>query len=55
MAVAIHLFGFIDSFTKYYKCICYERDFMTSLSEIIEAFKSTSGYLDVLLNVDNPY
>ena len=39
---------------------CYERDFMTSLSdikqaEIIEAFKSTSGYLDNLLNIDNPY
>ena len=38
---------------------CYERYFMTSLSdvkqaEIIEAFKSTSGYLD-LLNIDNPY
>ena len=32
---------------------CYERDFMTSLSdakqaEIIEAFKSTSRYLDDL-------
>ena len=39
---------------------CYERDFMTSLSdikqgEIIEAFKSTSRYLDHLLNIDNPY
>ena len=38
---------------------CYERYFMTSLSdikqaEIIEAFKSTSRYLDDLLNVDNP-
>ena len=38
--------------------ICYERDFMTSLSavkqaEIIEAFKSTSRY--DLLNIDNPY
>ena len=33
---------------------------MTSLSdvkqaEIIEAFKSTSRYLDALLNIDNPY
>ena len=33
---------------------------MTSLSdvkqaEIIEAFKSTSRYLDDLLNIDNPY
>ena len=39
---------------------CYERDFLTSLShvkqaEIIEAFKSTSRYLDDLLNTDNPY
>ena len=39
---------------------CYERDFMTSHSgvkqaEIIEAFKSTSRYLDDLLNIDNPY
>ena len=39
---------------------CYERDFMTSLSdvkqaELIEAFKSTSRYLDDLLNIDNPY
>ena len=38
----------------------YERDFMTSLSdvkqaEIIEAFKSKSRYLDDLLNIDNPY
>ena len=38
---------------------CYERDFMTSLSdvkkaEIVEAFKSTSRYLDDLLNIDNP-
>ena len=39
---------------------CYERDFMTSLSdvkqaEIIEEFKSTSRYLDDRLNIDNPY
>ena len=39
---------------------CYERDFMTSLSdvkqaEIIEAFKTTSRYLDDFLNIDNPY
>ena len=37
---------------------CYERDFMMSLSankdaEIIEAFSSTSRYLDDLLNIDN--
>ena len=38
---------------------CYERDFMTSLSgdnqADIEAFKSTSRYLDDFLNIDNPY
>ena len=39
---------------------CYERVFMTSLSdvkqaEIIEAFKSTSRYLDDLLNIDSLY
>ena len=39
---------------------CYERDFMKSLSrenqaDIIEAFNSTSRYLDVLLNIDNIY
>ena len=39
---------------------CYERDFMTSLSDdyqadIIEAFNPTSRYLDDLLNIDNPY
>ena len=39
---------------------CYERDFMTYLSdvkqaEITEAFKSISRYLDDLLNIDNPY
>ena len=39
---------------------CYERDFMTSLSDdnqadIIEAFNSTFRYLDDLLNIDNPY
>ena len=39
---------------------CYERDFMLSLSDnnqadIIEAFNSTSRYLDDLLNIVNPY
>ena len=39
---------------------CYERDFMLSLSEdtqsdVIEAFNSTSGYLDDLLNIDNNF
>ena len=39
---------------------CYERDFMLSMSDnnqadIIEAFNSTSRYLDDLLNIDNPY
>ena len=37
---------------------CYEKDFMTSISdfkqaEIIEAFNSTSRYLSDLLNIDN--
>ena len=39
---------------------CYERDFMKDLSsdnqaDVIEAFNSTSRYLDDLLNIDNPY
>ena len=39
---------------------CYERDFIISPSddtqaEVIEAFNSTSRYLDDLLNIDNPY
>ena len=39
---------------------CYESDFTISPSDdkqadIIEAFKSTSRYLDDLLNIDNPY
>ena len=39
---------------------CYERDIMKSLSrenqvDIIEAFNSTSRYLDDLLNIDNIY
>ena len=40
--------------------LCYERDCMLSPSDnnqtdIIEAFNSTSRYLDYLLNIDNPY
>ena len=39
---------------------CYERDFMLSLSynnqaDVVEAFNSTSRYLDDLLNIDDPY
>ena len=36
---------------------CYERDFMDSLNQAdgIEAFNSTSRYLDDLLNIGNPY
>ena len=39
---------------------CYERDFTLSLSDnnqadVIEAFNSTSIYLDDLLNIDKPY
>ena len=40
--------------------LCYERKVMMSLSEekqseVIEAFSSTSRYLDDLLNIDNNY
>ena len=40
--------------------ICYARDFMASLSsnkgaEIIQAFNSTSRYLNDLINIENPY
>ena len=43
---------------SYLFLFCYERDFMLSLSDnkqtdIIEAFNSTSRYLDDLLNIDN--
>ena len=39
---------------------CYETDFMLCLSddnqsEVIEAFSSTSRYLDDLLNIDNNF
>ena len=39
---------------------CYERDFTLSLSDnnqadVVEAFNSTSRYLDDLLKSDNPY
>ena len=44
----------------YLLLFCYERDFMSSFSdvkqaEIIEVFKLTSRYLDDLLNIDNSY
>ena len=40
--------------------LCYERDIILCLSDnnhaaAIEAFNSTSRYLDNLLNIDNPY
>ena len=55
-----------DSSTLYSLCaplgadlflFCYERDFMKSLSrenqaDVIEAFNSTSSYLDDLLNIE---
>ena len=39
---------------------CYERDFMMSLSDdkqtdVIDAFYTTSGYLDDVLNINNVY
>ena len=48
-----HLVGDLFSY-------CYERNFMDSLNhdnqaDVIEAFNSTSRYLDDLLNNDNPY
>ena len=38
--------------------LCYERDFMLSLSgnnqvDVVDIFNSTSKYLDNLLNIDN--
>ena len=40
--------------------VCYERDFIKFLlrenqADIIEAFNSTSRYIDYLLNIDNIY
>ena len=40
--------------------LCYERDFMMSLSDdkqadIIDAFNTTSRYLDDILNIKNVY
>ena len=40
--------------------LCYERDFMMSLSDnkqadIIDAFNTTSRYLDDILNINNVY
>ena len=48
------------SLVAYLFLLCYERDLMLSLSDnnqtdIIEAFNSTSRYLDDFLNIDNPY
>ena len=34
---------------------CYERDFMTSFSYVLEAFNSTSRYLEYLINNNIPY
>ena len=39
---------------------CYERDFMMSLSDdtqadVIDAFKTSSRYLDDILNINNVY
>ena len=40
--------------------LCYERDFMMSLSDdkqadVIDAFNTTSRYLDDILNINNVY
>ena len=47
-------------FFFYFFLYCYERDVMDSLihdnqADVIEAFNSTSRYLDDLSNIDNPY
>ena len=34
---------------------CYESDFVDNQADDIEAFNSTSRYLDDLLNIYNPY
>ena len=49
-----------DLFFSFFFFFCYEKYFSMSLSvdkddEIIEAFISTSRYLDDLLNIDNTY
>ena len=46
--------------SQIYFLYCYERDFMLSLksdtqADIIEAFNSTSRYLDDIFNIDNPF
>ena len=43
-----------------YSFFCYERDFMMSLSDdkqadVIDAFNTTSRYLDDILNINNVY
>ena len=40
--------------------VCYERDFMMSLpddneADVIDAFNTTSRYLDDILNINNVY
>ena len=50
----------LDSIPILAELICYERDSIVSLSDnnqtdIIEAFNSTSRYLDDILNIDYPY
>ena len=51
---------FFFFFFFFFVFVCYERDFMMSLSrknqaDIIEAFNSTSRYLDNLLDINNMY
>ena len=48
----------LRTFRIWFILYCYERDFMDSLNhqaDVIEAFNSTSMYLDDLLDIDNPY
>ena len=58
--VGIQMGTYCAPLIAYLFLFCYERDFMLSLSDnnqtdIIEAFNSTSRYLDDLLNIVNPY
>ena len=68
-ALEVELYCFVNNFVYRVNSVhlvadlflfCYERDFMLSLSEdnqsgVIEAFNSTSRYLDDLLNIDNNF
>ena len=35
--------------------VCYVVSFQHNQADVVDALKSTSNYLDDLLNIDNPY